>query len=51
MDYFIKKNYQQKDLSNKEKYLLKYYIGNSDGNSSERLRTFLNKIVKIEDKK
>ncbi len=45
IDGYLDSKYINEKISNKDKKILKYYLGNSDGKSGEKLRKFINKII------
>ena len=42
---YLNSNYRNKPLSNIDKKTLKYYLGNTDGKSGQRVRKFLDKVI------
>ena len=45
INFYLKQNYQNKRLSPIEKRVLNYYLGNIDGQSGNKIRNFLYKII------
>ena len=46
INFYLDSNHKNRNLSNKEKKILDYYLGNADGKSGKRLEKFLRKTIR-----